>query len=332
MSFTLFKDPIYGYIRVPKELTHNIIDSPEFQRLRRISQTSYSPLFSSAVHNRFVHSIGVYHLGCLASNSLVASIKNHELDKILAQPIEELQKVFQYACLLHDIGPFSHTGENYYLPHYDVANNTEDYAELHQKLIEAVGSDSFKSDVPNSPTKCAAPHEIMSAIVGLSSFSEYFPDTKEREFFARCITGYKYDEGHATTTSALKNCFIELLNSNLIDVDKLDYLIRDAFITGYSTVDIDYIRLLEAITIYKDRSETYRIGFRKSALSVIENAIYAHDAERKWIQNHPVILYNNLLISRIIESLNKELNTSSKQLFSLESLSSDGQKAYSIAI
>ena len=58
-----FKDPIYGYVEIPRNYVSEIIDTAEFQRLRRIIQTSYSPLYPSAIHNRFVHSIGVYHLG-----------------------------------------------------------------------------------------------------------------------------------------------------------------------------------------------------------------------------------------------------------------------------
>lgn len=50
-----FKDPIYGYIKLPTEYVKNIIDTAEFQRLRRIVQTSYSPLYSASVHNRFIH-------------------------------------------------------------------------------------------------------------------------------------------------------------------------------------------------------------------------------------------------------------------------------------
>ena len=62
-----FKDPIYGYIAVERSLIDNIIDTAGFQRLRNIIQTSYSPLYSSAVHNRFVHSLGVYYLGHLVA-------------------------------------------------------------------------------------------------------------------------------------------------------------------------------------------------------------------------------------------------------------------------
>ena len=35
-----FKDPIYGYIKIPKTIVTRIIDTPEFQRLRYIKQTS----------------------------------------------------------------------------------------------------------------------------------------------------------------------------------------------------------------------------------------------------------------------------------------------------
>lgn len=69
-----FKDPIYGYVEIPIEYVNEIIDMAEFQRLRRVVQTSYAPLYSSAVHNRFVHSIGVFHLGKLASKQVEGEI------------------------------------------------------------------------------------------------------------------------------------------------------------------------------------------------------------------------------------------------------------------
>lgn len=52
------KDPIYGYIKIPVRYMTNIVDTAVFQRLRRVIQTSYSPLYSSAVHNRLVRSMG----------------------------------------------------------------------------------------------------------------------------------------------------------------------------------------------------------------------------------------------------------------------------------
>ena len=113
----VLKDPVYGYIKLEKDILDKIVDTPEFQRLRHIEQTSYTPLYSSALHNRFVHSIGVYHLGRIASDTLLAYINNDEELKLLndKQQIQELCEDFNLACLLHDVGhsPFSPSGEKF---------------------------------------------------------------------------------------------------------------------------------------------------------------------------------------------------------------------------
>lgn len=100
-----FKDPIYGYI--DEAIISNIVDTAGFQRLRNVIQISYSPLYSSAVHNRFVHSLGVYHLGCIVSEN----ITRHKDEFFEIGEIERYLKIFELACLLHDLGhaPFSHT-------------------------------------------------------------------------------------------------------------------------------------------------------------------------------------------------------------------------------
>ena len=107
------KDPIYGYVSVDINYMKNIIDTPVFQRLRRVMQTSYSPLYSSALHNRFVHSLGVYHLGTIVSESLRESLEEMSIE---SSQIDKLIHVYLLACLLHDVGhaPFSHTGELFY--------------------------------------------------------------------------------------------------------------------------------------------------------------------------------------------------------------------------
>lgn len=95
------KDPIYGYISVDINYMKNIIDTPVFQRLRRVMQTSYSPLYSSALHNRFVHSLGVYHLGTIVSESLRESLEEMSIE---SSQIDKLIHVYLLACLLHDVG------------------------------------------------------------------------------------------------------------------------------------------------------------------------------------------------------------------------------------
>lgn len=314
-EFKRLKDPIYGYISVSVQYMNEIIDTASFQRLRRIIQTSYSPLYSSAVHNRFVHSMGVFHLGEIASSQVLSEVCEKFTIEI---DTNRIRNVFLSACLLHDVGhaPFSHTGEAFYL------DENKEYAELHKKLIDVVDSPHFTEDVPREKTFAASPHEIMSAIVGITEFPQFFVDSSEKEFFARCITGYKYTQ--SSEENDIRNCFIQLLNSNVIDVDKLDYLIRDAFITGFDTVNIDYERLLKALTVVYTE-ESYRLAYHKNAISVIENVVYAHDAERKWIQSHPIVIYETYILQHIMRYLCDNIDTYDNKLFSISSLSSKGQ-------
>ncbi len=309
-----FKDPIYGYIDIDENIISSIVDTAGFQRLRNIIQTSYSPLYSSAVHNRFVHSLGVYHLDRIVSESIVRN-KNEFIE---IGEIERYLKIFELACLLHDLGhaPFSHTGEDFYLE-----NGKRNL--LHNVIIELTGDEDLEEEIERKNYK-AAPHELMSVIVALREYGFLFQNDEEKSFFARCIIGYPYAKREEIKNSFL-NCIISLLNSTVIDVDKLDYLIRDAYITGFDTVSIDYVRLLQSISLRKEEQK-YQIVYKKGAISVIENVVYAHDAERKWLQNHPIVQYEAYLLQSSIEALkNKYTNV---DLFSYEALTEDGIEVF----
>lgn len=287
-----------------------IVDSAEFQRLRNIIQTSYAPLYSSAVHNRFVHSLGVYHLGELVA----ITIKERTSGEIPVENLDRILEIFKLACLLHDLGhsPFSHTGENYYL-------NKGRRDKLHREIVCLTADDKLEEEI-NSKNYNAAPHELMSVIVALKKFECLFQNNQEKSLFARCILGYPYTESDDLKHSFL-NCAISFLNSSVIDVDKLDYLIRDAYLTGFDTVSIDYERLLKSVNIIKYNNK-YSVVYAKSAISVIENVVYAHDAERKWIQNHPVVQYEAYLLQTAIDVLKEKYPNNN--LFSYESLTIDG--------
>jgi len=110
------RDPVHGLIvfddRDPlgvDPLAWALIDTPEFQRLRRIHQLGVSEFtFPGAVHTRFAHSIGVFH----TARTLVKVIEREMSGK--DPPFEESKaKVVLIAALLHDLGhgPFSHTFE-----------------------------------------------------------------------------------------------------------------------------------------------------------------------------------------------------------------------------
>ena len=96
-------DPIHDFIRVyDHEL--KIIDTPMFQRLRRIRQLSGAHLtYPAAQHTRFEHSLGVMHIASQAGQAL------NEKGILKSYDIE----VLRLAGLLHDIGhgPFSHLFE-----------------------------------------------------------------------------------------------------------------------------------------------------------------------------------------------------------------------------
>ena len=318
----IIKDPIYGYIEI-EDCYASIVDSPFFQRLRDIIQTSYVAVYPASLHNRFTHSLGVFYLGKKASDYVLEDFKNVHKDfyESNIEEIEVIHNTFILACLLHDVGhsPFSHTGEKFFFE--KVKDGT--YL-IWLLLLDTVADKKFLRD---ANTLTGAPHEIMSAYISL----KYLIGTRQEEprlkidksLFARSIIGLKYAD--SDEISSLKNCFIDLLNSQTIDTDRLDYLIRDSYMSGYNSANIDYERLLSAISI-KNQSGQYKIIFNKKALSVLENAILAHDEEKKWIQSHPTILYESYLIEGMIRFAVNEFKKGGVELFSAEALTKDGIK------
>ncbi len=102
----IFNDPVYGFISVPRGLILDIVDHPYYQRLRRISQVGFTYLvYPGALHTRFHHALGAFHLMTQAINVLRS--KGVEITD------EEAEGV-SIAILLHDIGhgPFSHALEH----------------------------------------------------------------------------------------------------------------------------------------------------------------------------------------------------------------------------
>ena len=93
------QDPIHGQLKL-EDWQIAIIDTPEFQRLRRISQIGFANLvYPGANHTRFEHSLGTMHI----AKTLV--------EKMDADDDEKREIVA--SALLHDIGhaPFSHCSE-----------------------------------------------------------------------------------------------------------------------------------------------------------------------------------------------------------------------------
>ena len=102
----IFNDPVYGFVEVPRGLILSLVDHPFFQRLRRIGQLGLTPfVYPGALHTRFHHALGAFHLMTLAIQVLRS--KGVEITGNEAEGA-------QIAILLHDIGhgPFSHALEH----------------------------------------------------------------------------------------------------------------------------------------------------------------------------------------------------------------------------
>ena len=353
MKTKSIKDTIHGYIRI-EEPFWRIVDTPEFQRLKWIEQTSYRVLYPSARHDRFIHSIGVYHLGQKAIDGFENNCSAE--DKAI---ISEYKNSFLLGCILHDLGhaPFSHTCEDLYNYQDKISNETcvlnSKLLQLYKDSTEENIFEQFQSDykyiIKSTDGLCKAPseHEVMSAILTIKNFpkfrSYFSEDTAlDLDLTIRAILGCVYalkpsDANEEKKKLGIKNCLIRLLNSSTVDVDKLDYIARDTQMSGYDNVILDNARLLDSICFIIKDDDIYYPAFKKSVLSVINNVVLAKNLQAQWIVNHPIVLYDAYLLRRAIgisikklydELFAKEEEASFeiflKKIFSYETLSKEG--------
>lgn len=124
----LVHDPIHGHIELD-DFALRLVDTPQFQRLRRITQLGLAYLaYPSARHTRFEHSLGTFHLA-----------------RELASHNEGMEEGVEYAALLHDIGhyPFSHTLEALYPRHEENTAYMLKEAEIREVIEERYSLKEF---------------------------------------------------------------------------------------------------------------------------------------------------------------------------------------------
>ncbi len=288
----VFMDAVHGYINVPKCFINNLVDTEYFQRLRNIDQTGMRILYPNAKHDRFSHSLGVFHLGQKAANTLLENFSqdqywNNDKYQISNSYWAKNKILFLIACLLHDLGhaPFSHSLEDIVLKNSIIQEGKG------KKAIEISVSEKLKDNISKFENEynkfCendqfqepeldirAAAHEQMGAMLVFSedlqgAIKQIYNDLINQQylirkvedtdskskaefnddlcFIARMILGIKYDDWHPRRQ--IRNCFIELLNGENFDVDKLDYIVRDTHMSGISNVSVDVERLLSSLCI-----------------------------------------------------------------------------------
>jgi len=188
---------------------------------------------------------------------------------ILGLPNEE-KDLLACAALLHDVGhgPFSHTLESILLERFGV-----DHVDLTEKLI--LGTYTIFDDTEKSFIHAATMHQILR---------HYDANTKE---IVRIIKG----------EPSKKSYLSQLLNST-IDVDQLDYLMRDAYYTGVSYGLIDTQRLLQTMMIHRGHLVMMRKG-----VSVVENILMARALMYSSVYFHKTVRIAELMLLKALEEI-----------------------------
>lgn len=206
----IIRDPIHGDVFLTED-EMKIVDSEEFQRLRRIKQLGMTYLvYPSANHTRFEHSLGAMHM----ASRIVARL----------QLIEEDARRLRIAALLHDIGhgPLSHTSEEL-LEQY-VGKSHE------QVTMEVINHSSVSTILKEAGL---TPNEITNLILG-------------------------------------KGGRLGKLISSELDVDRMDFLVRDAHHTGVAYGIIDLDRLVNTLMIHNDS-----VAIEEGGLRTVESLLVA---------------------------------------------------------
>jgi HD superfamily phosphohydrolase len=111
---TTIRDNVHGDISINDKVIYELINTSEFQRLKRIAQLGGAQhVFIGASHTRFAHCLGVYHL-------VTKFLENPNILNQKPFDDEKNRLTVKVAGLLHDIGhgPFSHSFEKVGVNHF----------------------------------------------------------------------------------------------------------------------------------------------------------------------------------------------------------------------
>lgn len=336
------RDSVHGYIPV-EPFYADIVNTPAFQRLRSVEQGSFRPVFPGARHDRFIHSLGTFHLATKFVDHFFENLEDDE--NITLEPDDRamLRETFRYAALLHDVGhaPFSHTTEDLFKEPRGISDpNVPLIWEQLCGEVQAVASHSdYLRFRDSTPGEKGAAHEIVSAILLIRDRNRFCPprwQAKVRldlELAARMVIGYLYSESDvlpAALTPAqvqmegVKNCLIQLLNSKIMDVDRMDYLVRDTEMSGFVNAPVDLDCLAASVTAVRGADGWLVPAFRDSAINVIDTMFHAKLSHDAWVLAHPAGAYDAALRAHCIRLLDAATPGYIRTVFSVDALGDTG--------
>jgi HD superfamily phosphohydrolase len=225
---SLSHDPIHGYIPFisrsglgPGEVSEQeLIDHPWVQRMRQIHQLQTAWwVFPSAEHTRFQHVLGAMHLASQAIDhwydSLCESCRN-------VPSRAYVESLVRMTALLHDVGhgPFGHFFDDHYLDRFGVTHE-----DLGSAIITRELGDLLRRVRRNPGGKLGPLEELNPTQIG---WLIRRPSRKEGA-----------EDGHPDWLVKLRALF-----SGIYTVDNMDFVLRDAYMSGYNVKAFDLFRLL----------------------------------------------------------------------------------------
>jgi uncharacterized protein len=291
------RDPIHGLIvfeadNPRDQLAWALINTPEFQRLRRIKQLGVSEfVFPSATHTRFAHSIGVFHL----ARKLVEVIrreKKREIGKSARKFDEKRADVAIIAALLHDIGhgPYSHMFEG------------------------AIKQSGFNKN-----------HEVWTREIIASD------DGKIGKLLDGLRPGFRDEVANLFKSDVPEDIYAAVVSSSF-DADRLDYMRRDRFMTGSGAGAIDYDWLVEHVRIGKisvavddspDKIEVDTFCFDPKALPAAEQFLLSRYTLYEQVYFHKVTRCVEKMLGEMLTQTAKLIKEAPKTAAKMTGLTSD---------
>ncbi|NLI74479.1 MAG: HD domain-containing protein [Euryarchaeota archaeon] len=273
-GYKVIHDSVHGTVKVDGVFL-KLLERPEVQRLHGIHQLGLAHLvFPGANHTRLEHSLGTYHVASKLCSNL--DIDEHDRMEVRA------------AAMLHDIGhtPFSHTLEEVLVhklgkDHMDVSKEiiVGDFTPYQGRDQEVVG------DIKSLPCVLEDADLSPKNIAGLVT-------SAQRQELGQSILTIEGEQAHFG-----KDNFLNQIISGPLDVDQMDYLLRDAYYTGVAHGTIDTDRLFQTIVIHHGD-----LVVDKSGLVAVEGLLVARSLMYTSVYFHKTVRIAEMMMCKAVEA------------------------------